>query len=220
MSLFYPDLCCGCSEVLLTGEAYLCADCLARMSCIHYARHDDNSACDKLLLSFPVQKAAAYLRYRKESVTQSMVVAFKYHGNESLGRWLGQRAATEYLATGFFEGIDYLVPVPLHRKKQWNRGFNQTEIFARGIAEVTHLPIETSVLYRTRANPTQTRQTLAGRKKNVESLFQVRETGTFKDKHILLIDDVLTTGATLGACGQALLSCENIRLSVLVLATA
>ncbi|MDR2682869.1 MAG: ComF family protein [Dysgonamonadaceae bacterium] len=220
IALFYPPLCVGCSTVLVAGERFLCPDCLDDLPETHYSNCKENRAYEQLSPRFPVQKASAYLYYNKDGLGQQLVAAIKYRGNLLLGEWMGASMARAVAPSGFFDGIDSLVPVPLHKQKQWDRGFNQSEILARGIASVTGLPIDTTVLYRAKANASQTRKGVFERWKNTQDLFQVRNTTVFSNKHILLVDDVLTTGSTLEACARALLQCENIRISVLTLAIA
>jgi ComF family protein len=160
------------------------------------------------------------LYYNKQGLGQKLVAAIKYQGNIALGEWIGASLAEELLSSGFFEGIDYLIPVPLHKKKQWKRGFNQSETLAKGISAITGIPIDRNNLYRAKANVSQTRKGTYERWKNTLNIFQVRDVNSFKNKHLLLLDDVLTTGSTLEACARALLQCENARLSVLTLAIA
>ncbi|MDR2806296.1 MAG: ComF family protein [Dysgonamonadaceae bacterium] len=220
ISLVYPPLCIGCSEALITGEKFFCSECFSDWPKTHYHRYKENRAYEQLLTRFPVQKAAAYLYYNKSGLGQKLIAAIKYQGNEALGKWTGDFLARDLLPSGFFDGIDYLVPVPLHKKKQWQRGFNQSEILAEGISAVTGIPVDTRILYRAKANTSQTRKGAFDRWINTQGLFQIRNAGFFQNKHILLIDDVLTTGSTLEACARALLQCENIRISVLTLAVA
>ena len=218
ISLFYPPLCAGCSEALLANEKFLCAECFSDLPKTNYHVIKDNRAYEQLSIRFPVQRASSYLYYNKQGLGQKLVAAVKYQGNVALGEWLGASLAQELLPSGFFEDIDYLVPVPLHKKKQRKRGFNQSEALAKGITSVTDIPIDMDILYRAKANVSQTRKGVYERWKNTQDIFQVKDVESFKNKHVLLIDDVLTTGSTLEACARALLQCENVRISVFTLA--
>jgi ComF family protein len=203
LSLFYPPLCVGCSEALLTDENFFCPGCLLKLPKTNYHLPADNPAFDRFAGKIPVQKATAYLYYNKNGLGQKTVAAIKYRGNIYLGKWIGSYMAEDLLASGFFDGIDWIIPVPLHTQKLRKRGFNQSEVIARGISEVTGIPVETQSLYRGQANESQTKKGIYERWKNTQGIFQLHDTGLFENKHLLLVDDVLTTGATLEACAQA-----------------
>ena len=220
ISLFYPPLCAGCAEALLANEKFLCSECFSDLPKTNYHCIRDNRAYEQLAIRFPVQKASAWLYYNKHGLGQKLVAAVKYQGNISLGEWLGASLAAELLPSGFFEAIDYLVPVPLHQKKQRKRGFNQSETLAKGISSLTGISIDTDIIYRAKANVSQTQKGVYERWENTQHIFQVKDVERFKNKHLLLLDDVLTTGSTLEACARALLQCENARVSVLTLAIA
>jgi ComF family protein len=151
---------------------------------------------------------------------QSLVAAFKYQGNIYLGEWIANILAVEMLPSGFFEGIDWIVPTPLHPQKQKLRGFNQAEILGKGISRATHIPMETDNLRRIKANVSQTQKGIYDRWKNTQGIFDVKNMEVFIHKHLLLIDDVLTTGATLEACARAFAAEEEIKISILTLAIA
>ena len=220
ISLFYPPLCVGCSEALLANEKFLCSECFADLPKTNYHLFKDNRAYEQLSIRFPVQRATAYLYYNKQGLGQKLIASVKYRGDIALGEWLGAFLAEDILPSGFFEGIDGLIPVPLHKKKQRKRGFNQSEALAKGITAGTGIPMDTTILYRAKANVSQTSKGVYERWKNTKDIFQVKDAEQFKNKHWLLIDDVLTTGSTLEACAQALLQCEGVRISVLALAIA
>jgi len=186
----------------------------------NYHLFKDNRAYEQLSIRFPVQRASAYLYYNKHGLGQRLVASVKYQKNSSLGEWLGVSLAEDLLSSEFFKDIDCLIPVPLHKKKQKERGFNQSEALTKGISTVTGISVNTDMLYRAKANVSQTRKGVYERWENTQNIFQVKDRACFKDKHLLLIDDVLTTGSTLEACARALLQCENARVSVLCLAIA
>ncbi|MDR1737337.1 MAG: ComF family protein [Candidatus Symbiothrix sp.] len=218
IALFYPDLCVGCASALVGDEQFFCSECLPKLPVTSFHRQADNLAYERLAGKIPVIRAAAYFHYNKTGLGQKTVADVKYHGNIALGRWAGNRLAQEWLSSGFFADIDYLIPVPLHPKKRHQRGFNQSEVIAQGISTVTQIPVDTVNLYRSQANETQTRKGLYERWKNTQNIFCIRNNTQFVGKHVMLIDDVLTTGSTLEACAKALLETPDIRISVLTLA--
>jgi ComF family protein len=152
--------------------------------------------------------------FEKDGKVQQLIHSIKYFGNKQLATYLGKIAALEMRVDGIFREIDLLIPVPLHPKKQRKRGFNQSEWIAKGIETVCQCPIETSVLFRTKHTDTQTRKTIYERHLNVEEIFSLKNADSLTGKHILLIDDVITTGATLNACIKTLSAIPDIRISI------
>ena len=216
--LFYPRVCPGCLKSLVENEEFLCMECLCQLPKTNYHRCPENPAFERFLGKMPVCSAVSYLYYNKGGLGQKLVEEIKYRGNIYLGEWLGIQLANDMCSSGFFEDIDYLIPVPLHSSKQRKRGFNQSEVLAKGIASITDIPVENGILYRQKANVSQTRKGVYERWKNTEGIFNIKNGARVGEKHILLIDDVLTTGATLEACMQPFLKEKNVRISVLTLA--
>jgi ComF family protein len=180
----------------------------------------DNLSFERFLGKVPIEKATSYLYYNKAGAGQKIVAEIKYKGNIYFGEWFGQYLAKDLQKKGFFDGIDYLIPVPLHAQKYRKRGFNQSEIIAQGIASVTHIPLETLNLYRTKANVSQTRKGVYERWLNTSGIFKLKDKQLFAGKHVLLIDDVLTTGSTLEACALCLLETFGTKISLLTIAIA
>ncbi|MDR0799888.1 MAG: ComF family protein [Dysgonamonadaceae bacterium] len=220
LSLFFPKLCLHCREPLMGAETFLCLHCQRLLPKTGYLSFQDNAATDRFRGKIPVAKAVSYLYYNKGGVGQKIVAEIKYRGNIRLGREIGRQLAEDLHSKGFFENVDFLVPVPLHPKKLKKRGFNQAEIIAQGVASVTKIPMETTRLYRRKANLTQTKKNVYERWKNADGIFSLRDPSVFASKHVLLVDDVLTTGATLEACAVRLLEIPQIKISLLTLAIA
>ena len=151
---------------------------------------------------------------------QKLIHSSKYHGNKKLGYELGRMAATTYRETGLFDTVDLLLPVPLHPKRMRQRGYNQSEWIAYGIRSVTGIAVDTSSLSRIKKTESQTRKQIFERSENVEDIFRVENTDTLKNKHILLVDDVITTGSTMNACAEAMKAISGIRISILGIAVA
>ena len=168
----------------------------------------------------PLGRATSYFYYRKGSSYCNIVHRLKYEGNKKIGRVMGRCMAAELLPSGFFEGVDVLMPVPLHPKKQRARGYNQSELLARGLSEVTGLPVDARSLVRQKHVESQTRKSAYERWANVEGIFRLECPERFAGKHVLLVDDVLTTGATTTACADAFAGVPDVRISILTLSMA
>ena len=220
ISVFFPDLCHVCNRTLTEGEAYICAHCLCKLPQTRYHTRLSNPVEERLRGRFPYRKITAFLHFEKEGIAQQIIHSIKYKGGETFGVWCGELMAEELLSSNFFEGIDLIVPVPLHKKKERKRGYNQAEAIARGVASKCNLPISTQILQKVRNNTSQTRKGRYERWLNNQDIFMVKQPELFVGKHILLIDDVITTGSTLESCSLCVLNCENTEISILSLAAA
>jgi len=218
ISLLYPKLCVICGEPLIENEKYFCYSCFLKLPKTNYHLIPENSAIERLAGKISLEKASSYFYYNKGGIAQKVIAEIKYKGNRKLGEWIGNYLAKDMIPSGFFEGIDYLVPVPLHRSKEKKRGFNQAEKIAQGISQATEIPMETVNVFRAKANTTQTQKGVFERWKNTQNIFRLKNPELFNEKHILLIDDVLTTGSTLEALAQSLLESDGVKISILTLA--
>jgi ComF family protein len=218
VSLLYPELCVICREPLVENEKFFCFACFLRLPRTNYHLFRENRAIERLAGKISLEQASSYFYYNKGGVAQKLIAEIKYRGNQSLGEWIGKHLAKDMISSGFFQGIDYIVPVPLHRSKEKKRGFNQAEKIAGGISQITKIPMETTNVFREKANITQTRKGLFDRWKNTLNLFQINNPVLFEEKHVLIIDDVLTTGSTVEAVAQSLLKSPGIKISLLTLA--
>ena len=217
-SLIYQKLCVICGEPLVENERFFCFACFLKLPETHYHLIPENQAIERLAGKVSLSKASSYFYYNKEGVAQKLVAEIKYRGNQHFGKWIGSYIANNMISSDFFEGIDYLVPVPLHKSKEKKRGFNQAEKIAEGIAQATGIKLETKNVFRGKANISQTRKSVFDRWKNTQNLFDMKDPKLFEEKHILLIDDVLTTGSTLEALAQCLLKSHGVKISILTLA--
>ena len=213
-----PRLCVVCGHRLAPTERSLCGVCL-----FHLPRTDfhqkplDNPMAQLFWGLAPIEKAAALFYYHPHSETAQLVYRLKYNNRPDIGEDIGRVMACELQATEFFSDIDVLLPVPLASKRLRQRGYNQSEQLAIGISDITHLPIVSKVLRRKHFQQSQTTLNRWQRQENVTDTFQLKEEHLLQGKHVLLIDDICTTGATLIACANVLKDIEDIRISVLTL---
>ena len=213
-----PRLCVVCGQRLAPTERSLCSVCL-----FHLPRTDfhqkplDNPMAQLFWGLAPIEKAAALFYYHPHSETAQLVYRLKYNNRPDIGEDMGRVMACEFQATDFFSDIDVLLPVPLASKRLRQRGYNQSEQLAIGISDITHLPIVSKVLRRKHFQQSQTTLNRWQRQENVTDTFQLKEEHLLQGKHVLLIDDICTTGATLIACANVLKDIEDIRISVLTL---
>jgi ComF family protein len=217
---FFPRYCVICGKRLLQGEEHFCLSCLCALPRIRFRNLENNEIAKLLWGKMPIERASAFLYYSKGGDVRDVLFQLKYYGNQRIGTFLGRCMAKELSASGFFEGIDGIVPVPLHHKKRKARGYNQSELLAEGISSVVGIPVLKDVLRRRQYTDTQTRKSNYERWSNVMDVFEGVSPERLSGKHLLLVDDVLTTGATLVACADALKEAEGLRISVLTLAWA
>lgn len=210
-----PRHCAVCGEVLSRGERELCLNCLLAMPLI------DEAHCAELEKLFwgivPVERVASYFYYRKGSPYNNLLHNLKYRNKPQIGLLLAGNAAKELLPKGFFDGVELIIPLPLSKKKERSRGYNQCDYIADGLSQVTGIPVCKNCISRTKANETQTHKSREERWKNVEGIFAVSNPDAVRGKHILLIDDVLTTGATIADCARALVE-VGCRVTIFTLA--
>ena len=220
LNLFYPRLCLLCQRSLVEGEEHICLHCSNHLPYTHFTNMETNPVCLLLQGKTSFVAATALLHFTKGGRGQKLIHSSKYHGNKKLGYELGRMAATTYRETGLFDTVDLLLPVPLHPKRMRQRGYNQSEWIAYGIRSVTGIAVDTSPLSRIKKTESQTRKQIFERSENVEDIFRVENTDTLKNKHILLVDDVITTGSTMNACAEAMKAISGIRISILGIAVA
>lgn len=218
--LFFPRRCVVCGGSLGEGEEGICMKCNIEMPRTNYHLRRDNPVEYLFWGKMPLERATAYFSYHKGSDFRHILHLLKYEDRKDLGEIMGRFMAAELSAAGFFEGVDVIVPVPLHVRKLRKRGYNQSECIARGISAVTGIPIDVASVVRVKHTETQTRKSSYERWENVDGIFCLNAADAFAGKHILIVDDVLTTGATTTACADAFEGVEGLRVSVLTLAVA
>ena len=219
-NLLYPDLCVVCGENLLKNEQHICLSCLSSIPKTNYHLQPDNPIEKRFWGKVPVYRATAFFFFQKGSPFQKLLHVLKYKGNKEIGEKIGKYAAADLLESVDFNSVDLIIPVPLHPQKYKKRGYNQSEWIGKGLSEILGKPQDTGTLKRIRENTTQTKKSVFERYENTEGIFECSDTTSLAGKHVLLVDDVLTTGSTLEACIKALIACPDIRVSVFTLAVA
>lgn len=220
VDLIWPDVCevCGCT--LVRGEKVLCLACRLKLPRTMLHTGTFNPIHQHLAGKVPIERAGGYFYYYRTSPFTRLIYAAKYHGRPNVARYLAAEYAREILPDGFFTDIDIVVPVPLHRFRLWKRGYNQSRHIALGIADVTGISIGNH-LVATRSHSTQTRKGAYHRWLNSRGIYTVQHAQDLHNKHILIVDDVLTTGSTLLACCEAIhTAAPTARISVLTLAVS
>ena len=217
--LIAPRSCVMCDGRLEVDEDFLCRECNVQLPRTHFHKKPlDNPMAQLFWGLIPIERAVAWFYYAPHTLTSNILYDLKYHNQPDIGTSLGQAFAQEIKESGFFEGIDVIVPVPLAKERERQRGYNQSVLIAEGVSQATGLRVEKNILKRLHFAQSQTQLDRWERLKNVEQQFQSLSPETLQGKHVLLIDDVTTTGATLIACAQALHpKAHNIRFSVLTL---
>ena len=222
LGLIYPRLCLACREPLVTGENHLCTGCRAELPYTDYHRlpPDQNPLGRRFWGKLPIRHALSYLRFVRHGRVQHLLHELKYQGQRDVGTALGQLYGAELHAAGIAADFDLIIPVPLHPRKLAKRGYNQAAAFATGLAEGLKVPASNTALRRTTNTKTQTKKNRTQRWENVATVFEVENPAHIIGRRILIVDDVLTTGATLEACGAVLLAAGAAEVSIATIACA
>lgn len=223
LALFFPESCFACDGILARGEKFICTECNVKLPYTDYHVHgatELNPLQRRFWGKVPVRYAFSYFTFQNKGSVQRLLHHLKYKGAKELGEHLGHRYGSVLQEHQYHEQFDLIVPVPLHKQKLRKRGYNQSLHFALGLATAMDVPTKADILIRTINTSTQTRKDRLNRWQNVEQVFEVKKPETIVGKHVLIVDDVLTTGATLEACAVALLDAGAAEVSVVTIAAA
>ncbi|SFE60566.1 ComF family protein [Flavobacterium xueshanense] len=220
INLFFPKVCSGCSSFLLSNENVICTVCRHDIPLTNHHLNPENDAFKKFYGRIPVVHASALFYFHKKGIVQELIHNLKYKGHEEIGTILGEWYSEDLKNIELLQSVDEIIPVPLHRKKLKERGYNQVTAFGTALSSSLNIDYNDSLLIRNVYSKTQSKKNLLGRTEGIETIFDVSFTGKDHNKHFLLIDDVITTGATLEACSRALLKIPGAKISIVCMAMA
>ena len=218
ISLLFPRLCYGCGNHLVRNESLICTECYVMIPRTNYHLEPDNPVAQLFWGRCRIEKAAAFSYYTRDSRIRKLIHQMKYKGAREIGAELGRIYAVSLMSSKFLDDIDMIIPVPLHPSKVRQRGFNQSDEISQGISSVSGLPVDTATLVRKTVTQTQTRKSRYDRWTNVSDIFFVTDEDKLKGRHVLLVDDVITTGSTIEACADEILKTEETKVSVVAIA--
>ena len=204
----------------MTNETVLCTRCRHEIPLTQYYLDPNNEAVKKFYGKIEIEHASAFVYFNKKGIVQELIHNLKYKGHEEIGAVLGEWYVEDLKELQLKTPFDIIIPVPLHPKKFKERGYNQVTSFGKALAEGLKIPYNDSILYRTKYSKTQSKKNLLGRSENIENIFDVTLKEENHNKHFLIVDDVLTTGATLEACSRALLKIKGAKISIACMAMA
>jgi ComF family protein len=218
INLFFPKVCLGCKGFLLTEETVICSSCRHEIPLTQHFLNQENDAFVKFYGKIPVEQVSALFYFHKKGIVQEIIHGLKYRGHQEVGTVFGEWVSEELILLPISATFDAVIPVPLHKKRLRERGYNQVANFGIAIANKLEIPYNDALLQRKVYSKTQVKKDLIGRTSIIDSLFEVTFSENDHNKHYLLIDDVLTTGATLEACGRALLKIPGAKISIVCMA--
>lgn len=220
LHLFYPHHCLGCGSDLLSKDALLCAYCIHELPNTGFEKFEHNYVENIFRGRMPVRSAHSQFYFSKGKLVQQLIHELKYKANKEIGYYLGNMMGSCLLTGGRFTNIDYLIPLPLYPDKEYKRGYNQAAIICDGISRATQIPTMYNNVIRQRPTETQTKKHRSARWDNVANSFSIKNPDVLRNKNILLVDDVITTGASIEACGQIILQVSGTNISIAALAHA
>ncbi|MBQ7942217.1 MAG: ComF family protein [Muribaculaceae bacterium] len=220
LDLFFPRTCPVCNRTLASHEKHICTECMLDIPRTNFHLQDFNAMEQLFAGKVPIEKAAGYFYYEKGNPYSGILHRMKYHNMPQIGRYTAALYAKELISCKTFFGIDCIIPVPLHRHKLISRGYNQSEYIAAGFADIFKIPIYSDIIIATKSHESQTHKGIYERWLNTQGIFSARNTEILKDKHVLIVDDVVTTGATLLSAALTISGIPGIKISLATLGVA
>jgi len=216
--VFFPKICLSCNDALASSEEVICVKCRHDLPLTNFSFESDNLVEKSFYGKYPIKNGTALFYFYKQGTVQKLIHNLKYKNQQQVGAFVGNWLSEEMLEGNRFKDIDYIIPVPLHKNKLIKRGYNQVTTFGRSLSKKLSIPFKDDILVRVSYTKTQTKKIRLDRWKNVQELFYVPNPSKTENKHILLIDDVITTGATLEACCNAFKNSTGIKISIACMA--
>jgi ComF family protein len=220
INLFFPKVCAGCKSFIGVNEYVVCTVCRHELPLTNHHLNPENEAFKKFYGRIPVEYVSTFLYFHKKGMVQEMIHNLKYKGHEEIGTLLGEWYAHDLKSIDLVKTVDAIIPVPLHKKRLKERGYNQVTNFGLALSDSFEIPLNDTILKRKVYSKTQSKKNLLGRMDSIQTAFDVEYKEEDKGKHYLLVDDVLTTGATLEACSKALLTIPGAKISIVCMAMA
>lgn len=218
LALFFPNYCFGCNGGMVKGEEILCTNCISELPLLDHGQSDNNPILKKFIGRLPLKHGFLLLKFQKKGIVQNLLHKLKYDNRPEVGERLGRILSKRIVDDGYGHAFDLIIPVPLHKHKMRIRGYNQSAVIGEGMGKILEIPCDDFIISRKKSTHTQTKKSKIERWENVNDAFKVSYPDQVLGKRILIVDDVITTGATIEACAKSLLEAGASEISIACLA--